>query len=175
MGRLLRAAQRRLPRGQAPGPGPGPLEVQPLPARLPGLHQGRRRERRPAARSSSTTRGWPSNTIVVYTVRPGLLPGRARLVRQALDLRGIAADAAPGPLAGRGEARQREPPSLVSNIDFAETFLDAAGAAGPRRDAGPQPRPAARGREPRATGEGASTTNITNTRSRTTSARTTAW
>ena len=40
-------------------------------------------------------------------VRPGLLPGRARLVRQALDLRGIAAHAAPGPLAGRGQAGQR--------------------------------------------------------------------
>ncbi len=29
---------------------------------------------------------------------------------------------------------------LVSNLDFAETFLEAAGRAGARRDAGPQPR-----------------------------------
>ena len=41
------------------GQGPRPLEVQPLHARLPRLHQGRRRERRPGARSISTTKGWP--------------------------------------------------------------------------------------------------------------------
>ena len=37
-------------------------------------------------------------------VRPGLLSRRARLVRQALDFRGIAAHAAACPLAGRDEA-----------------------------------------------------------------------
>ncbi len=40
-------------------------------------------------------------------LRPGLLPGRARLVRQAVDVRGIAAHAAAGPLAGRRQAGQR--------------------------------------------------------------------
>ena len=42
------------------GQGPGALEVQPLHARLPRLHQGGRRERRPPARITSTTRGWPT-------------------------------------------------------------------------------------------------------------------
>ena len=69
---------------------------------------------------------------------PGLLPGRARLVRQALDFRGIAAHAAAGPLAGvtsPGSVNN----DIVSTLDFAETFLDAAGVADPGRDAGPQP------------------------------------
>jgi hypothetical protein len=39
-------------------------------------------------------------------LRPGLLPRRARLVRQALDLRGIAHHAADRPLARRHQARQ---------------------------------------------------------------------
>ena len=59
-------------------------------------------------------------------LRPGLLPRRTRLVRQALDLRGIAPHAAAGPLA-RGDKARRRIKGIVSNIDFAETFLEAAG------------------------------------------------
>ena len=51
--------------------------------------------------------GLAENTIVIYTSRPGLLPGRSRLVRQAVHVRGIAADAAAGPLARRRSSRAR--------------------------------------------------------------------
>ena len=45
--------------------------------------------------------GLAENTIVIYSIRPGLFPRRARLVRQALDVRGIAAHAADRALARR--------------------------------------------------------------------------
>ena len=108
LGRLLRAAQRRLPRGQAPGQGPRPLEVPALHARLPGLRQGRGRERRAAAQVPRRRRAGRRHDRRLL-VRPGLLPRRTRLVRQALDLRGIAAHAAPGALAGRRQAREQRP------------------------------------------------------------------
>ena len=52
--------------------------------------------------------GLAENTHRRLRLRPGLLSRRARLVRQALDLRGVAAHAAAGPLAGRDQAGQRE-------------------------------------------------------------------
>ena len=104
-------------------------------------------------------------------VRPGLLSGRTRLVRQAVDLRGIAANAAlvrwPG-VVKPGSTNA----SLVSNIDFAETFLEAAGLPIPSRNARPKPRSAVKRRDVRRTGEKASTTSISSTPLRTTFALT---
>ena len=91
--------------------------------------------------------GLAENTIVVYCVRPGLLPRRARLVRQALDLRGVAADAAARPLARRDEAGQRRTRTSSRNLDFAETFLDAAGVPVPADMQGRSLRAAAEGRD----------------------------
>ena len=80
-------------------------------------------------------------------VGPGLLPRRARLVRQALDLRGVAPHAAARALAGRrptgGVNRD-----LVSNLDFAETFLEAAGVAVPAEMQGRSLVPLLRGQTP---------------------------
>ena len=107
-------------------------------------------------------------------VRPGLLPRRARLVRQALDLRGIAAHAAAGPLAGRRPSRaastreHRLEPRLRRDVSRGRRRAD------PRRHAGPQPGAAAARARRRPTGGRASITSTTSTRRRTTSGRTTA-
>ena len=63
---------------------------------------------------------------------------------------------------------------IVSNLDFAETFLEAAGRRRSRRDAGAEPRAAARRARTPPTGGRASTTTITSTPAPTTSAATTA-
>ena len=52
------------------------------------------------------------------------------MVRQALDVRGVAADALPDPLAGRHRAGT-EDDALIQNIDYAPTFLEMAGAEVP--------------------------------------------
>ncbi len=72
-------------------------------ARLPGLHQGGGRERRPGAQVSGRRRPGRQHDRGVHG-RSGLLSRRARLVRQAVDFRRIAADAAFGSLAGRDQA-----------------------------------------------------------------------
>ena len=107
LGRLLRTSQRKVPRSQSVGRGSGALEYQRYMHDYLGCIK---------AVDESVGRllkylddeGLADNTIVVYCVRPGILPGRARLVRQALDLRRVAADAAVGSLAGRDQAGQRE-------------------------------------------------------------------
>ena len=85
--------------------------------------------------------------------RPGVLPRRARLVRQALDLRGVAPHPAARPLAGRGEAGQgrratRLEPRLRRDLPRRRR------PARPRRHAGPQPRPAPEGPDPGRLAEG---------------------
>ena len=106
--------------------------------------------------------------------RPGLLPRRPRPLRQALHVRGIAAHAVPRPLAGGDQSRARASDAMALNVDFAPTFLEAAGVAGPGRDAGAQP-PAGLARPHAArTGARRCTTATTTTRATTTRARTTA-
>ena len=83
--------------------------------------------------------GLAENTVVVYMLRPGLLPGRARLVRQALDVRRVAAHAAAGPLAGgtrTGSVKTR----LTSRTSILPRRFLKSPAARTRRHAGPQPR-----------------------------------
>ena len=97
---------------------------------LPALRRRRRRQRRPRARLPRRDRPGREHGRHLL-LRPGLLPRRARLVRQALDVRGVAAHAAARALAGRKSSRGRSTRDLVSNLDFAETFLDIAGVEVP--------------------------------------------
>ena len=89
------------------GQGPRPLEVPALHARLPRLRQGRRRGRRPRPQVPRR-RGAGREHDRRLLGRPGVLPRRARLVRQAVDLRGVAPRPAARALAGRGEAGDGE-------------------------------------------------------------------
>ena len=80
---------------------------------LPALHQGlsalhteRGRQRRPRARLPGCRRPGVEHHRDLH-VRPGLLPGRPRLVRQAPDVRGIAAHAVPDALSRRHQGRAR--------------------------------------------------------------------
>ena len=148
LGRLLRAAQRRLPRRRAQGQGPRELEVPALHARLPGLHQGGGRERRPAAQVPRRRRAWPA------TRSSSTRPTRAF----------ISANMAGSTNAGSSRNRCGHPclvrwpgvvkpgsanSSLVSNIDFAETFLDAAGLPIPAEMQGRSLVPLLKGQTPR--------------------------
>ena len=88
--------------------------------------------------SSSMTKGLTSDTIVVYSADQGFYLGE----HGWFDKRWIFEESLRAPLLVRwpgvvkpGSATS----SLVSNIDFAETFLDVAGLAIPRGDAGPKP------------------------------------
>ena len=89
--------------------------------------------------------GLAENTIVVYSSDQGFYLGE----HGWFDKRWIFEESLRTPLLVRWpgvvEAGERRTRDIVSNLDFAETFLDAAGAADPRRDAGPEPRPAAQG------------------------------
>ena len=81
-------------------------------------------------------------------LRPGLLPGRARLVRQAFHVRGELSDAVP-----RAAIRRRSRPAATSkdiacNVDFAPTFLDYAGLPVPSYMQGVSMRPVLEGRTP---------------------------
>ena len=93
--------------------------------------------------------GLAENTIVVYCVGPGLLPRRARLVRQAVDLRGVAADAAARALAGRDEAGQRRTRTSSATSTSPRRSSRPPGVAGPGRHAGPQPGAAPEGADAR--------------------------
>ncbi len=123
--------------------------------------------------SSSTTQGLAENTIVVYSSDQGFYLGE----HGWFDKRWIFEESLRTPLLVRwpGVASPGgQTARLVSNLDFAETFLDAAGLPVPRRHAGPQPRSALEGADAAPTGEPASITSITNIRRRITCARTTA-
>ena len=90
------AFRRSNPQGQ----GPRPLEVSDATCTTTWVHQGGRRRRRPDLEVPRRRRPGRQHDRRLL-VRPGVLPRRARLVRQAVDLRGVAEDAAAGPLAGR--------------------------------------------------------------------------
>ena len=100
-------AQRGLSQAEPPGERAGPLEVPAVPARLLRLHRLHRPVRGQATGLSEAGRAGPEHHRGLL-LRPGLLPGRARLVRQAVDLRRIAARPASGPLARRGQAGERQ-------------------------------------------------------------------
>ena len=157
----------RRPQGEAArglvGRGAEEVEVPAVHPRLSRLRRLDRRQRRPAAGLPRQERPG-ENTIVIYTSRPGLLPRRPRLVRQALHVRGIAAHAVPGPLAGR-----RSSPARSSDAHGPERRFraDAAGRRrreGARRHAGPQLPAAAEGRAARPTGARPCTTATTTIR-----------
>ena len=82
-------------------------------------------------------------------LRPGLLPRRPRLVRQALHVRGVAAHAVPDALPRRHQARHRQSATWSSTSTSRRTFLDYAGVRSPRRHAGPQlPPPSSKATRP---------------------------
>ena len=91
----------------------------------------RRSTRRSAAcSSSSTTRGWPTNTLVVYSADQGFYLGE----HGWFDKRWIFEESLRAPLLVRWPGRVKPgavSAELVSNVDFAETFLDAAGLPAP--------------------------------------------
>ncbi len=81
------------------------------------------------ARLGSTTRGIGRRHASSSTpVRPGLLPRRPRLVRQALHVRGVAAHAVPRALSRASSSRARACDAMVLNVDFAQTFSSSPGA-----------------------------------------------
>ena len=110
--------------------------------------------------------GLEKDTIVVYASDQGFYLGE----HGWFDKRWIFEESLRTPLLVRwpgvtkpGSVNQ----DIVSNLDFAETFLEAAGVAGPRRHAGSQPAcRCSRGRR-RRTGARASITTTTNTPVRT--------
>ena len=123
--------------GQPRGRGPRPLEVPALPARLPRLRQGRRRERRPPARASSTTRAWPANTIVVYTSDQGFYLGE----HGWFDKRWIFEESLRTPLLvrwpgvvkpGSANARHRLQHRLRRDVPRSGRLADSRGHAGPK-------------------------------------------
>ena len=106
VGPLLRADRSELLRPQPAGARTGRMEVHPLHARLPQNAQIPRRQRGTAARlprGVGTRREHPHSVHL----RPGILHGRARLVRQAIHVRGVAADPARDADAGRCEGTDR--------------------------------------------------------------------
>lgn len=106
VGPLLRADRSGLLRPQPAGARTGRMEVHPLHARLPQNAQIPRRQRGTAARlprGVGTRREHPRSVHL----RPGILHGRARLVRQTVHVRGVAADPARDADAGRCEGTDR--------------------------------------------------------------------
>ena len=82
--------------------------------------------------------GLAKNTIVDLHERSGILPRRSRPLRQALHVRGIAAHAVSGSLAGRHQARNEKPRDRVERRLRADVPRRRRHCrAG--RDAGPQP------------------------------------
>ena len=138
-----------------------------------GCIKRRRRKRRPAA-EVPRRRGPGREHDRGLRLRPGLLPRRARLVRQALDLRGIAPHAAAGPLARRDQARQRQPATSSRTSTSPRPSSTRPACAVPAEMQGRSLRAAARRARRRPTGGRASTITTTSTPARTTSARTTA-
>ena len=117
--------------------------------------------------------GLAENTIVVYSADQGFYLGE----HGWFDKRWIFEESLRTPLLVRWPGVTK-PGSvnkdIVSNLDFAETFLEAAGHAGPRGDAGPQPRAALQGRDARRLAEELLLPLLRIPRRRTTCARTTA-
>ena len=117
--------------------------------------------------------GLAENTIVIYTSDQGFYLGE----HGWFDKRWIFEESLRTPLLVRWPGVTK-PGSvnhdLVSNVDFAETFLDLAGLPVPERHAGPQPGAAPEGPDARRLAHRPSTTTTTSSPARTTSASTTA-
>ena len=94
-----RSARRPLPRGARA------LEVPAVHGGLPRLRRRDRRQRGPGDRLAGAPRRAGRHLHDVQ-LRPGVLPRRPRLVRQALHLRGVDADAAAGLLPGPHRPRR---------------------------------------------------------------------
>ena len=110
------------------------------------MHQGRRRERRPAA-ALLDEEGLAENTIVVYASDQGFYLGE----HGWFDKRWIFEESLRTPLLVRWPgvvkpgSHDRE---IVSNLDFAETFLDAAGLPIPAEMQGRSLVPLLKGQDP---------------------------
>ncbi len=133
VGPLLRADRSGLLRPQPAGARTGRMEVHPLHARLPQNAQIPRRQRGTAARLPRgvwTRREHPRSVHL----RPGILHGRARLVRQTVHVRGVAADPARDADAGRCEGTDR---GDGPEHRLRPTFLEPGRSARTRGHSGP--------------------------------------
>ena len=161
VGPLLRADRSGLLRPQPAGARTGRMEVHPLHARLPQNAQIPRRQRGTAARlprGVGTRREHPRSVHL----RPGILHGRARLVRQTVHVRGVAADPARDADAGRCEGDRSRRWSRTSTTPPRSSSWPERPY--PRGHSGPVAAAPACGAGVRKTGESRSTTIATNTR-----------
>ena len=108
------------------------MEVPALHGGLPRLRRVGRRQRRPRHRLAARA-GRPRRHDRRLLLRPGLLPRRPRLVRQAVHVRGVDPDAVRPvlPAGRRGRARRSTGSSPTSTSRA--TLLDAAGVDVPAR------------------------------------------
>ena len=90
--------------------GRGAVEVPAVHGGLPGLRRLRGRQRRSARRLAARPRR-PRRHRAPLRLRPGLLPRRPRLVRQAVHVRGVDPDAVPRVVPARGPRRGRRIPA----------------------------------------------------------------
>ena len=104
---------------------------------LPALRRVGGRQRRPGAGLPRQRRAGEEHDRDLH-LRPGLFPGRSRLFRQALHVRGVAAHAVPGALSRRDQAGVGQHATWCSTWTSPQTFLDFAGAQASGRHAGPQ-------------------------------------
>ncbi len=121
---------------------------------LPALPQevsadGARRGRCDGKAAHLSRRKWrPRQDSNHLHLRPGLHARRARLHRQALDVRGVDAHALPGALSAGDPAPARGSDAIINNTDFAETILDFAGVPAPDYMQGRSFAPILRGHTP---------------------------
>ncbi len=123
------------------------MGVRPLHRRLPAVRGRGRRGRRPAAGPPRPT-GQAEDTVVVYTSDQGFFLGRARLVRQAVHVPRVPADAAAGPLPAAGRRRARSQRRAGAERGLRPDPPRAGRRRRPPADAGPFAAAAARGARP---------------------------
>ena len=92
--------------------------------------------------------GLADNTIVVYAADQGFYLGEHGWFDKRWIFEESLRTPLPGPLAGRRSSPAATPTKLVSNLDFAETFLDAAGLPIPAEMQGRSLVPLLRGQDP---------------------------
>ena len=112
------------------------MEVPAVHAGLPGLRGVGRRERRPGHRLAARARRLRRHPADVR-LRPGLLPRRPRLVRQAVHVRGVAADAVRCSATRAGRRRRRASTASSPTSTWPRRSSTPRRRAAPA-DAGPQ-------------------------------------